>query len=133
MDLNQRPQRKKTLPLRFQDLKIDNKMKPDIITNRTKRKNQLPAKFCEPEQIAKKAKSVQKSIDNKRKTKIPTSEPGQIPKKVKVDSTVIATDHPVLEQPMMDLEEHSQNQELNGVKSEILVNIHESTVYLRIY
>ena len=59
-------------------------------------------------------------IDNKRKTKIPTSEPGQIPKKVKVDSTVIATDHPVLEQPMMDLEEHSQNQELNGVKGDTL-------------
>ena len=39
-----RPQRKKTLPIRFQDVKIDNKMKPDIITNPTKIKTQIPSK-----------------------------------------------------------------------------------------
>ena len=84
--MDQRAKRKKTLPLRFKDLKIDNKieiannidksekindnLKPEV-TNWTKRKKQLPAKFCDPKQIAKKskvkasviAKSDQESID----------------------------------------------------------------------
>jgi hypothetical protein len=46
-------------------------LKPEV-TNRTKRKKQLPAKFCDPKQIAEKskvkasviAKSDQKSIES---------------------------------------------------------------------
>ena len=40
----------------YKKLDIDNKKEPDSLSNRLKRKTKKPARYCEPGQIAKKAK-----------------------------------------------------------------------------